>query len=91
MTLRIGVDVEEDSDPELTLRVNSRAIARCVPPWISHRFAGEPLTPDADEADREAFYDGLVKLYFRPAAEAEARWMRRWEGSLNAPHATHAF
>ena len=91
MTLRIGVDVEEDMDPELTLRVNSRAIARCVPPWISRRKAGHPLIGEADDADREAFYDGLVKLYFRPAAEAEARWMRRWEPSLNAAHATHSF
>jgi hypothetical protein len=91
MTLRIGIDVEENQDTELALRVNSRVIARVVPPWISRRKAGLPLTGEDDPADREAFYDGLIALYFRPAAEAEARWMRRWEASLRAPHATHSF
>lgn len=91
MTLRVGIDVEEGQDTELALRVNSRVIARCVPPWILRRKAGLPLTGADDPADREAFYDGLIGLYFRPAAEAEARWMRRWEPSLNAPHATHSF
>ena len=90
MTLRVGIDVEEQRDPELALRVNSRVIARCVPPWISRHKTGHPLTVDADREEREAFYDGLVNLYFRPAAEAEARWMRRWEPSLSSALGTHS-
>jgi hypothetical protein len=37
--LRIDVEVDEARDPECALRLNSRVILRCVPPWIQDRKA----------------------------------------------------
>jgi hypothetical protein len=83
--LRIDVEVDEARDPECALRLNSRVILRCVPPWIQDRkTAGPPLEGDEDARRRQVFYDGLMEQHVWPALVAEERWVRRWERTPNA-------
>ena len=83
--LRIDVEVDEARDPECALRLNSRVILRCVPPWIQDsKTAGPPLEGDEDARRRQVFYDGLMEQHVWPALVAEERWVRRWERTPNA-------
>ncbi len=66
--LRIGVEVDEESDPEFALRLNGRVILRCVPPWIAERRAGsEANGPARSEAHEPAASGAAV----RPATGTE--------------------
>ena len=83
--LRIDVEVDEARDPECAIRLNSRVILRCVPPWIQDRKAAvRPVEGAEDETRRQAFYDGLMEQHVVPALVAEEHWVRRWEHSPNA-------
>lgn len=82
--LRIGVEVEEDKDPECAVRLNGRVILRCVPPWIEARRSGVKAGATADGLPRADFYNTLVEQYLRPAVVAEERWVRRWERTPQA-------
>ncbi len=83
--LRIDVEVDEARDPECAIRLNSRVILRCVPPWIQDRRAAvTPIQGEEDEKRREAFYENLMEKHVRPALVAEEHWVRRWERSPNA-------
>ena len=75
--LRIGVEVEEASDPECSVRLNGRVILRCVPPWIEARGSAAATPGGTDQ--REGFYAAVVDHHLRPAVLDEDRWMRRWE------------
>jgi len=80
--VRIGVEVEEATDPECAIRLNARVILRCVPPWIEERTSGAPATsPDEAETRRRAFFGAVMEQHVRPAVLAEERWVRRWERS----------
>ena len=80
--LRIDVEVDERDDPECAIRLNSRIILRCVPPWIEERRSGGPArAPDDVEKRRQAFYETLMEQHIRPAVIAEEHWVRRWERS----------
>ncbi len=83
--LRIDVEVDEALDPECAIRLNSRVILRCVPPWIQDRHAAvRPAEGEEDEKRRQAFYDSLLEQHVRPALVAEEHWVRRWERSPNS-------
>ena len=81
--LRIDVEVDEALDPECAIRLNSRVILRCVPPWIQARKAGVLPGGAEDEKLRQVFYDSLMERHVRPALVAEEHWVRRWERSPN--------
>jgi hypothetical protein len=83
--LRIDVEVDEARDPECAIRLNSRVILRCVPPWIQDRKAAAPPMEGAeDEKRRQVFYDRLMEQHVRPALVAEEHWVRRGEHSPNS-------
>jgi hypothetical protein len=83
--LRIDVEVDEALEPGCAIRLNSRVILRCVPPWIQDRASAvRQLEGAEDEQRRQAFYDSLMEQHVRPALVAEERWVRRWERSASA-------
>jgi hypothetical protein len=77
--LRISVGVDERHDPECSIRLNSRVILRCIPPWIVERRGGAPAEPEADAERRQLFFRSVMEQHVRPAVVAEERWVRRWE------------
>ena len=80
--IRIDVEVDEHDDPECGIRLNSRVILRCIPPWIEERHDGAPSrAPDDDERRRQDFYESIFEQHIRPAVIAEEHWVRRWERS----------
>jgi hypothetical protein len=54
--LWVALDVEEENDLELVIRVNSMTVERLVPPWIVARRRGLRLSDEADTEQRNAFY-----------------------------------
>lgn len=83
--IRVAVEVDERHDPECAIRLNSRVILRCVPPWIEERQAGVPAPDPGDEEERRRlFFDTLVEQHIRPAVVDEERWTRRWDRSSRA-------
>jgi hypothetical protein len=83
--LRIDVEVDEALDPGCAIRLNSRVILRCVPPWIQDRATGvRPAEGAEEEKRRQLFYDSLMEQHVRPALVAEEHWVRRWERSPNS-------
>jgi hypothetical protein len=57
---RVALQVAEERDTEVVVRVGHRELARMTPPWIVARHRGEVLT-DAEDARRRAeFHDGLL-------------------------------
>ncbi|HYA00600.1 MAG TPA: hypothetical protein VEK76_09645 [Candidatus Binatia bacterium] len=75
--IRVGVEVDEASDPEFSVRLNGRVVLRCVPPWISAR---QPADDSAgEEKTRDRFFTILADEHIRPAVLDEERWVRRWE------------
>jgi hypothetical protein len=82
--LRVSVEVDEERDPEFALRLNGRAILRCVPPWIEARAAGLATPGDSGPTSPESFCAALVEQHLRPAVLDEDRWLRRWERAPGA-------
>jgi hypothetical protein len=57
---RVALQVAEERDTEVVVRVGHRELARMTPPWIEARRNGEVLT-DAEDASRRAeFHDALL-------------------------------
>jgi len=80
--IRIDVEVDERDDPECGIRLNSRVILRCVPPWIEERRKGAtPRAPEDERQQRDAFFEKLMEQQVRPAVIDEEHWVRRWERS----------
>lgn len=56
----ISVEVEEEHDPEVWVRVGRNVVAQAVPPWIDRRLRALPELSEAeDAAAREQFYAAL--------------------------------
>lgn len=60
--LWVALDVEEENDLELVIRINGAVVERLLPPWIAARRKGLTLSADADEEQRSAFYTLVVAL-----------------------------
>ncbi|HEY6377909.1 MAG TPA: hypothetical protein VI316_01890 [Candidatus Dormibacteraeota bacterium] len=60
--LWVALDVEEDNDLELVIRVNATTIERLVPPWITARRRGLRLSDEADAQQRAAFYALVIAV-----------------------------
>lgn len=60
--LWVAIDVEEENDLELVIRINGSVVERMVPPWIATRRKGLTLSADADAEQRTAFYGLVVAL-----------------------------
>jgi hypothetical protein len=77
----ISVEVEEEHDPEVWVRVGRNIVSQAVPPWIDRRRQGLPELGEADDAAaREQFYAGL----WEPVAErvtADLEGVRSLDGS----------
>jgi hypothetical protein len=59
--LPVNLQVEEESDTEVVLKVGRNLVTRVVPPWIEARLAGEVLTTEVDLARRQRFYEHLLR------------------------------
>ena len=68
---RVALEVGEERDTEVVLRVASCEVARLTPPWIAARLRGETVTAADDAARRDAFRDTLLDAV-REALAAEA-------------------
>jgi hypothetical protein len=68
--LRVGLEVDEDRDTEVAVRVGRNIVARMTPPWIAARRRGEQVAPEVDAAQRREFYGSLTETLSR-AIEAE--------------------
>jgi hypothetical protein len=81
--LRIAVEVDEESEPECIIRLDSRVVLRFVPPWITAHMSGAPFVVEEDTEKRlqQMFFSTLMDRHIRPAVIAEERWIRRWERS----------
>ena len=58
---KITIDVDEDQDDLVLVRVGSRIVATARPPWIDRRRRGEVLDPEDDQRERQAFYAWLFE------------------------------
>lgn len=59
-SVRVALEVEEERDTEVAVRVGRNVVARVVPPWIAARQRGELLPADVDRAQRQDFYRSLT-------------------------------
>ena len=69
-TLRVSIEVDEHSDPELAVRVDGDVITRSIAPWIGHRLRGEWVPPEIDAAERKGFYADLIAVIREAIDEA---------------------
>ena len=58
--LWVALDVEEENDLELVIRINGITLERLVPPWIEARRRGLWVSDEADIEQRRAFYTLLT-------------------------------
>jgi hypothetical protein len=58
---QVSIEVEEDTQALVGVRVDNDLIGRSVPPWIERRQAVGAVTPDEDAASRTAFNDALAR------------------------------
>jgi hypothetical protein len=68
----VTLQVEEDSDTELVVRVGRNVISRVVPPWIEARLSGEQVSDETDMARRQDFYESLRHLIAEAVAREDA-------------------
>jgi hypothetical protein len=71
IAFEVALQVAEENDTEVVIRVNHNDVAHMVPPWIAQRQAGVVLTPDEDAASRGRFHQELISII--AAALADAR------------------
>jgi hypothetical protein len=69
---RVALQVAEERDTEVVVRVGHRELARMTPPWITARARGEALTPAEDARRRAAFRDAVLGAVWRGLAEEDA-------------------
>ena len=58
---QVSIEVAEESECVVALRVDNDVIGRATPPWIERRQAVPALTQDADAAARNAFNLALAR------------------------------
>ena len=58
---QVSIEVEEDSQAVVAVRVDNDLIGRSVPPWIERRQAVSAATPDEDAVARTAFNQALAR------------------------------
>lgn len=78
--LWVALDVEEENDLELVIRVNAIIVERLVPPWIAARRHGLCLSDEADLEQRRAFYSlvtATVKQHLASLPPPDVRLMTR--------------
>lgn len=61
-SLRVALEVDEQSDTEIGVRVGRNIVARLTPPWIAARQRGEQLSPEEDAVERQEFYGRIGQL-----------------------------
>jgi hypothetical protein len=70
VAIKVSIEVDEPTDPEVAVRVANVVVAKGVPPWIEHRRRSETIDPGLDDAERRQFYDFLLR-YITPAVHLE--------------------
>jgi hypothetical protein len=58
---QVAIEVEEDAQAVVGVRVDNDLIGRSMPPWIEHRQAVGAMTPGEDAAARSAFNQALAR------------------------------
>lgn len=58
---QVSIEVEEDAQAVVAVRVDNDLIGRSVPPWIERRQDVGAVTPDEDAAARTAFNQALAE------------------------------
>jgi hypothetical protein len=58
---QVSIEVDEESEPVVGVRVGQDLIGCSVPPWIERRRAAVPVAADDDAATRQAFNDAVVR------------------------------
>jgi len=59
VTLKAAIDVDEDKDSVVRLRVGQRTLNEIVPPWVEHHQKRELVSPERDDSERGAFYTSV--------------------------------
>lgn len=59
--LWVSLDVEEDHEDEICIRVGGAVVARLTPPWIAARTEGRTLSPSEDAVARREFTEAVVR------------------------------
>lgn len=62
MSLRVALQVEEDADAEVAVKVGTEVLARIVPPWILRRLHGGGEDPAAEARRRETFRASILRI-----------------------------
>jgi hypothetical protein len=58
---QVSIEVEEDAQAVVAVRVDNDLIGRSMPPWIARRPLPAPATEDEDAAQRTAFNAALAR------------------------------
>ena len=72
LTLKAAIDVDEEQDGVVRLRVGQRTVNHVVPPWVGHHQQHELVSPEVDASEREAFYRAVIEQLSNAVAEERA-------------------
>jgi len=61
VAIKVSIEVDEPTDPEVSVRVANNVVAKGVPPWIEHRRRNEEVPEPLDASERQQFYEFLVQ------------------------------
>ncbi|GAC1337778.1 MAG: hypothetical protein NVSMB29_02650 [Candidatus Dormibacteria bacterium] len=85
--LRVALQVEEDDNAAITIKVGSNFVGRVTPPWIAQRLARLPVSAEVDAERRQQFNQDILDI-ITPAVHREAALDRAasgFAGSLRPP------
>lgn len=86
-TIRVALQVEEDDNATVTIRVGSNLVDRLAPSWIAQRLSGFPVSAEVDAERRQQFNEQILGI-ITPAVQHEAaldRAASRFGGSVRLP------
>jgi hypothetical protein len=58
---QVSIEVEEEAQEVVALRIDNDLIGRSMPPWIRGRRTSAAVDPDEDAASRNAFNLALAR------------------------------
>jgi hypothetical protein len=67
----VSLQVAEEQDSNVLVRVNHNEVARLVPPWIEQRLVGVTVSPTEDAAGRRRFHEEVITAIAIALGEAK--------------------